>query len=103
MPERVITMTEEQLTPEEEAERKLRHEHFLRNVKWFEEHAIEIGQKYPGKHVVVAGGELFVGDTFRETRDRASLAHPEDQGVFIRYIPADRGPRLYAHLRRMDR
>jgi hypothetical protein len=101
MPEPMFTITEEKLTPEEWAAMEVRRDHFLRNWKWFQGHAVEIGEKYPGKHIVVAGGELFVGDTFRAARDRAAAAHPDDQGVFFRYIPADRGPRLYAHLRRL--
>jgi hypothetical protein len=102
MSERAITMTEDKLSPEEWAAMEARRDQFLRNSKWFEEHAVEIGEKYPSKHVVVAGGELFVGDTFREARENARSAHPEDKGVYFEYISTDRGPKLYAHLRHLE-
>jgi hypothetical protein len=102
MPDRTITITEEKLSPQEWAEYEVRRDHFLRNSKWFEEHAAEIGQKYPGKHIVVAGGELFAGDTFNEAREKARLAHPDDKGVYFEYISTDRGPKLYAHLRHLE-
>jgi hypothetical protein len=102
MPEPTFTITEEKLTPEEWAAIEVRRDHFLRNAKWFEDHAVEIGQKHRGKHVVVAGQELFVGDTFREARDRAAAAHPDDRGVYFEYIPVEQGPRIYAHLRHLE-
>ena len=99
MSEPTLVVTEVNLTPEERAAMEVRRDHFQRNWTWFQQHAVEIGKSYPGKHVVVAGGELFVDNSFRAARDRAVAAHPDDQGMFFRYIPADRGPRLYAHIR----
>src|SRR5438105_877814 len=102
MPEPKFTITEEKLSPEEWAEVQARRTDFDRNVKWFEEHAVEIGEKYPGKHIVIAGGELFTGDTFREAREKARMAHPDDKAVYFEYISTDRGPKLYAHLRHLE-
>ncbi len=102
MPERIATLTEGKLSPDELAEAMARQRRFQSNSDRFHRQAIEIGEKYRGKHVVVAGGETFVGDEFGETRQRAIAAHPEEHdSLFFRYISTDRGPRLYAHLRRL--
>ena len=102
MSERNITITEEKLSPEEWAALEHRREQFLRNANWFQEHAAEIAEKHPGRHVVVAGGELFAGNTFQEAREQARRAHPGDNGVYFEFIATDRGPKLYAHLRHLE-
>ncbi|MSR53370.1 MAG: hypothetical protein EXS09_08770 [Gemmataceae bacterium] len=98
-----ITITEQTLTPREREELAERRKDFARNSEWFEKHAIEIGRTYRGKHVVVSGGELVVGETFDEARELARDAHPEDKGDYFEYISAEQGPRLYAHLRHLAR
>lgn len=49
----------------------------------------------------IAGEELFIGTSAREALDLASAAHPDDDGAFVRYIPLENVPRIYAHQWRM--
>jgi hypothetical protein len=89
------------LPPEEQAKAEAQAAQFDRNVAWFEAHAVEIGNAYPGKHICVAGEELFVGDTAEEARTRARAAHPDDDGFFVHYVYRERMIRIYAHPRRL--
>jgi hypothetical protein len=58
-----------------------------RNVDWFARHAEHIAREHAGRHVCVAGAELFVGDDLREVFERARQAHPADaDAVFSRYL-----------------
>jgi hypothetical protein len=70
-----------------------------RNSAWLQAHAAEVYTRHRGKCIVVAGEELFVGDTPREAWARASAAHPEDGGKISRYVPKEKGPRIYADRR----
>lgn len=74
---------------------------FERNSSWLKTHAADIFTAQRGKHVCVAGQELFVADTAEEALALAQAAHPEDQGILLRYIPQEKVPRIYAHQRRM--
>src|SRR6266508_1184460 len=69
--------------------------HFERNWDWIEAHAAEV-YSHRGKYICVAGQELFVGDTQADVVTRAKVAHPEDIGRVTRYIPVERGERIYA-------
>jgi len=40
---------------------------------------------------------LFVADTAGEALAQATVAHPDDKGRFVRYIPKEKVPRIYAH------
>ena len=92
------TMTEVPQTEEEKARVAERKRRFLSNLSWFEEHALEIGEKHRGRYICVAGGELFVGDDPRELREMARAKYPDDYGAyFSKYIPPHRGPKLYAN------
>lgn len=82
--------------PVEIAEFNKRHEQFKRNCDWLDAHAAE-AYSHRGKHICVAGQELFVGDTFEDVWARARAAHPNDQGIVFHYVPKERGPRIYAH------
>jgi hypothetical protein len=88
----------EELSPEELAAYKARQERFRRNSDWLEAHAAE-AFAHRGKFLCIAGEELFVGDDVLEVVARAKAAHPEDDGLFTRYVPVERGPRIYAHRR----
>ena len=90
-----IVMTEER-DPAELAKAHLQLEHYARNWTWVEAHASE-AYSHRGKMICVAGGELFVGDNVTEVLARAKKAHPEDQGPLTRFVPVERGPRIYAH------
>jgi len=43
----------------------------------------------------VAGEELFVANSVKEAIEAARAAHPEDDGMFTRYIPREKVPRIY--------
>jgi hypothetical protein len=85
-------LVEEETDPIEVARAQARHERFNRNWAWLEKHAADV-YRHRGKVIAIAGQELFVGDTTDEVLARAKAAHPEDDGLFTRIIPKDRGPR----------
>jgi hypothetical protein len=72
------------------------HERFQRNLDWLEAHADEV-YRHRGKHVCIAGQELFVADTAPEALALAKAAHPDDDGRYLRFIPKERLPRIYAN------
>ncbi|MEP7336890.1 MAG: hypothetical protein ABI977_04045 [Acidobacteriota bacterium] len=67
------------------------------NGDWLEAHVPEIYRNYRGKYIVVAGQELFVGETVQEAAALAKAAHPEDEGRLTRYIPLKKMVRIYAN------
>lgn len=93
---------EEVTDPREIAQARERDARFRKNLAWFEAHALEIGEAHRGKHICVAGEELFVGDTPEEVFGKARAAHPEDDGYFLKYVYRERMVRIYAHQRPMD-
>ena len=66
-----------------------------RQWQWLEAHATEVYSQR-GKIICIAGQELFVGDTVEDVVARAKAAHPDDEGMFTRIIPRERGARIYA-------
>ena len=80
--------------PEEAMKARVRHEQFERNWDWLEAHASEVYQ-HRAKFICIAGQELFVGDSVEDVLARAKVAHPGDHGFLTRYIPKNRGPRIY--------
>ena len=68
-----------------------------RNLRWFSEHAEELGvfKLYRGRYVAAAGGELFVADTPEEVRRLAREKYP-DEMAHVRYIPREKLSRIYA-------
>jgi hypothetical protein len=85
--------------PTEIAAFRARQERFNRNSDWLQAHAHEVYSRHRGKFICVAGQELFVADTVHEALARAKAAHPEDDGALTRYIPKEKGLRIYAHRR----
>lgn len=83
--------------PEEIASFQARQERFDRNADWLRAHAHEVYNQHRGKHICIAGQELFVADTARRALALAEAAHPEDDGRYLRYIPKEKLPRIYAH------
>jgi hypothetical protein len=71
-----------------------RHE---RNAAWAEAHMPEILAKYRGKHVAVAGQELFVADTNEAARAKAQAAHPEDDGIYGCFLSEQTQIQIHAH------
>ena len=58
-----------------------------RNAAWLQAHAAEVYTRYRGTCICVAGAALFVAETPEEVLTLATTAHPEDDGLFLRYIP----------------
>jgi hypothetical protein len=85
--------------PEEVALANAQRERFDRNADWLQTHAREVYAQHRGKHICIAGEELFVADTAQEALALAKAAHPDDNGRYIRYIPREKLPRIYAHRR----
>src|SRR5436305_339258 len=79
------------------AEMTAQEERFRRNSKWLQAHVPSVYAQHRGKFICIAGGELFVADTTEEVLARARAAHPEDDGLLLRYIPRERMERIYAH------
>ncbi len=86
---------EEVTDPEELARVRAQWERFDRNSAWLQAHASEVYTHHRGRCICVAGEELFVADTPEEALARATAAHPEDDGSFVRYIPKEKLARVY--------
>lgn len=69
---------------------------FDRNIDWLKLHADEIHSKHRGTCVCIAGQELFTGDSPEEAIAKAQAAHPDDDGMFTKYIPRERMVKIYA-------
>lgn len=82
--------------PAELAESCERHAQFEKNSAWLQAHLSEVYSQHRGKVICIAGQELFASESPTEAWDRAHLAHPEDRGVLLRYIPKEKVPRIYA-------
>ena len=93
-----IQITMEEVTdPEELAKMRPQWTQAERNSAWLQLHATEIYRNYRGKFIVVAGEELFVGDSAEEADALAEAAHPEDKGGLGRYIYPQKMIRIYAN------
>lgn len=90
---------EEIADPEEVSKARIRREMFDRNFNWLADHAAEVYESYRGKHICVAGEEVFAGDTPEQAVALASSAHPDDQGSFVQYIPREKMARVYVDQR----
>jgi hypothetical protein len=68
-----------------------------RNLLWFSENAegLEVYNRYRGRHIAAAGGELFVADTPEEVERLAHDKYP-DEISHVRYIPLEKRSRIYA-------
>jgi hypothetical protein len=68
-----------------------------RNEAWLQSHWSDLLPRARGRFIAVAGQEAFIADSQEEAWERATAAHPDDDGIVEQYIRAERGPRLYAH------
>jgi hypothetical protein len=83
--------------PIECAKARQQRAQFDRNSAWLQKHIPEVyAPENRGKIVCIAGEEAFFGDTVEEVAARASAAHPDDSGSFMRYIPRQRMIWVYA-------
>ncbi len=80
--------------PEELARNRAHDERFRRNLEWYSHHALKIGDTCGGKHICIAAQELFVADSPQEAWAKGMAAHPEDDGLFVKYVSTDRTPRI---------
>jgi hypothetical protein len=80
--------------PVENAAAQRRQEQFERNWDWLEAHSTEV-YNHRGKFICIAGQELYVGDSVAAVVNPAKAAHPEEEGILTRYIPKERGARIY--------
>ena len=94
-----ITSIEMETDPAEIAASNERRAHFKRNADWLKEHASEVFSRYRGKSICIAGQEVFAADHAADAWAMAKAAHPEDKGIYSRYIPLEKGPRICAHQR----
>ncbi len=92
----IVVEFEDSHSPEEAAAARLQSAQFHRNSAWLEDHILEIGERCRGKVICIAGQECFVGDTTREAIAKAKAAHPDDKGLFTRYIYEEKAARIYA-------
>lgn len=69
-----------------------------RNLDWFNEHAMELDvfNRYRGKYIAVAGGEMFVADSASEAIQLAKEKYPDDSPHRC-YIPKTKARRIYAY------
>jgi hypothetical protein len=82
---------------QEAAKMKAQRERFRKNSDWLQAHIPEVYAQHRGKHICVAGQELFVADTAPQVVAMARQAHPHDDGLLLRYIPREKLERVYAH------
>jgi hypothetical protein len=83
--------------PAEVAPRLQQRERARRNSKWLQSHWPMLLPRAVGKFLVVAGEEAFIADTPKDAWAQAKATHPEDNGAFLRYVPSEKGPRIYAN------
>lgn len=76
--------------PIEIAKAREQREKFERNLAWLEANATEV-YSHRGKYICIAGQEIFVGDSVQEIIKEAKTKHPDDNGLFTRIVPKERG------------
>jgi hypothetical protein len=76
---------------------RLQFERGARNEEWLQTHWRDVLPQAYGKFLAVAGQEAFIAETPEEAWAWAARAHPEDNGVLVRYVRSERGPRIYFH------
>jgi hypothetical protein len=103
MPEAVMSelclIIEEVTDPAHIARRRAQDERAQRNSAWLQARWHELAPLARGRHLAVAGQEAFIADTPEEAYALARAAHPDDDGLLLKYVRVERGPRIYAHCR----
>jgi hypothetical protein len=79
------------------AQARVQNERFKRNSDWLQAHWADLLPEARGRHIAVAGEEVFIADTPEEAWAMAKAAHPEDNGALSRYVFPNQRPRIYAH------
>ena len=92
-----LVAVHETADPAEVGPRLEQRERARRNSKWLQSHWPTLLPQAVGKFLVVAGEEAFIADTPQQAWAEAKAAHPADDGAFVRYVPSEKGPRIYAN------
>jgi hypothetical protein len=92
----------EETDPVENGKTQAQRQRLRKNSTWLQAHVPQVYAPHRGKHICVAGEELFVADSAPEAVTLARQAHPEDDGLLLRYIPREKVERIYAHSRALD-
>lgn len=88
--------------PEFNARFHARLAQFKKNSDWLSAHWGDVLPQASGRFIAVAGQEPFIADDPLEAERMASVAHPEDEGVYVKYVDPRKGIRLYGNRRRME-
>src|ERR1019366_6926635 len=83
--------------PEDNAKFHAQMGRFRKNSDWLQGHIPEVYSQHRGKCICVAGQELFAADTATDVLALARQAHPNDDGLLLRYIHREKMERIYAH------
>jgi hypothetical protein len=88
-----LIIEEEEMTPEFARA----WESAKQNRMWFNDHVmeLEVYERYRGKYVAAAGGELFAADTSEEIHRLLREKYP-DEVAHVRYIQREKLDRIYA-------
>jgi len=87
---------EEVTDPAAIARARAQHERARRNSDWLQAHWPDLVPQARGRFLAIAGQEAFIADSPEEALARARAAHPDDDGLLIKYVRAGQGPRIYA-------
>ena len=68
-----------------------------RNLAWLGRRASEVYCQHRGQCICISGEQVFAANSAREAVALAKRAHPDDQGRFVRYVPREKVPRIYAY------
>ena len=83
--------------PDRIAKFNAHRDRYEKNSRWWQAHMQEFLPRVEGKHVAIAGEEVFIADTPQEAIAMAEAVHPDDDGSFCRYVRPNGGPRIYAN------
>lgn len=87
--------------PVRNAKTRAAAEAFGKNFDWLHSHWDDVLPTARGKYVAVTGQQAFIAEDWREAERLAREAHPDDKGMYVRFIRPDKGMRYYGDLRRM--
>jgi hypothetical protein len=83
--------------PAKTARVRAQDERARRNSEWLQAHWSDVLPEARGRFLAVAGQEAFFADSPEEAYEMAVAAHPDDDGVLVKYVRLEQGPRIYAH------
>ncbi|MEP7342721.1 MAG: hypothetical protein ABI977_33640 [Acidobacteriota bacterium] len=75
-----------------------RQDQFLKNIRWFNEHAeeLEVFKRHRGQWIAVSEGELFIADSCDAVEYLALASHLDDS-PFIKHVPREKIYRFYGN------